>query len=442
MKTQCHDSLLFIGRLGKIVLIKSNSSSVSTQEIVTSGPLRSSLLIPQQALLLSTLTTLQLVCLKCRTNDSDSSTLLITLFEQPLTVLYSSHYLLSYNKGRDHFSIIGLRPEGQLCSIKLPFDFSTILQSQVNISSQLKRTLDSFQSSSDTIKQLDLDIAAVDSNIVALNEVCSLFGDHLDQSTQSPLNIKLSINYEQLDVITRQPFLSIQVFLLREGSPLRKGCFLNITMVLSPQSVHQIDITSHSIYSLSLEGLSPVNRLNLKLTIPQVFLTQFQFRVICCLSFSPSITTIGHRKSSSLSIPLVEENFTLLNFIQLLESGDYTVSTLDADLLPVVIKINHSTIDDYLQDFQRNFSSNNSPLFLTLFKLFQATDNVSKCLVSVKDCQGNCGFELHGILPDNSLVRFSLLEEASKEDLQYILSISSSLPSHAAELADIVSQVS
>lgn len=433
-----NNGVLFIGRLGKIILIKSSLSSVSTQEVVVGGPILSSLLIPQHVLLLSTLTSLQLVCLKCHTDNEQSSrndsSLLITLFEQPLTILHSPYYLISSHKGENYFSILALRPEGQLCAIKLPLDLNALLESEGNVRDELKKILVSIQNSSDVIKQLNTEIATIDDDLAKLNEVCLLFGDHVDESSPNPLNIELSVIYEQLDVLTRQPLLNIKLSLLRERSPLKKGCFLNIGM--SPPS-YSIPQSSHSSCSLSLEGLCSNKSLDLKLPIPQMFLTHFRLNVLCSLSFC--VAAVGHRKS--LAVPLITQSLTLFDFIHPLQQNDSSSANV-TDQSPVTITISDSLMCDYLKDA----SHNGPPLSSMLVKLIGTACkriDITKCLTSVTDCHGNCGCELVCILPDNSLAKFRLMEQTQSDgnEVQYILSIAASTQVHTEELVDVISQV-
>lgn len=456
------DSLLFIGMLGKIILIKTMSSSVSTQEVLINGPLLSTLLIPQHALLLSNLTTVQLICLKCYNECRDDSALLVTLFEQPLTVLHSPHYLLFYNKvNSDYFMLLGLRPEGYLCTIKLPVDYTQVLQLQTegNISDQMKRTLKSIEETSVVAKQLDADIEALDTDLITLNEVCNLFGDQLDQQSLPPLNVEMGIIYEHLDVMTRQPFLNVSLSLLGGSTPLKRGCFISIEMrsgTLGRSTVYlspwQQRTGSHTC-SLSIQALSSNKPLDLKLIIPQDFLTHFQLKVSCCLSFSSPVTS-GTRLlcKKSLAIPLCNKSFTLLDFIQPVRHNHTLVSGTDR-WESITLRIKDSTIQDYLHqhchDQSISTSVFSSPLSLSLIELLgthtSRRSKVSECLVSTKDCHGNQGFELLAVLPDNSVVQFMFhvmpSESLPHNESKYSLCIKVTTLLLAVQLSDVISQV-
>lgn len=445
------DSLLVIGSLGKILLIKAlPSSTISTQEILLSDPLLSTLLIPRCALLLSNLRTIRLICLKpeCYRDYADDS-FLFHLFEHPLTLLSSPHYLLSYRETvRGHFAVLGLRMEGQLSTIKLPMDYIELLKAEgFAVGDQLRRTLKSIEETAITSERLDSEMTLIDADLTTLNQMCCLFAEQLDSSSPPPLKVGLSMKQEQLDAMKRQYYINVVVSLKKGSSSLRRGCFLCIKMkpgclgrsaiYLHPQSV----INESQTHSLSLEGLCADKSLCVNIPILKHMISFYHLQVTCCLSFSHAFNAVPH--SESFVVPLSVRSFSLLDFIQPLKHDRSLITETQCE--SVCISISDSIITDYVKE---QGSSTNAPsklfgLFINLFGDYRRQE-ISRHIFKMNDCRGKDSVELFCLLPSNSVARFRF-QSCPTEDSNcagaYQLCITASSLLNAVHLTDVISQV-
>ena len=441
-----NNSLLIIGTLGKILLLQTlpNACSVSTQEVLLGGPILSSLLIPKNALLLSSLRSVQLIYLKC--NHDDDSSFLSGVFEHPVTLLSSPHYLLSYNEtSGGHFAVLGLRMDGQLSTIKLPSDYTQLLEVHgITIRDQLKHTLKAIEETMSISKRLDSDLSLIDSRLTALNQMCCLFTEQLDSSLP-PLEIDITIKHEQLDTSKKQYYLNVVLSLRKGQANLKKGCFLIIEMkpgcmglsaVYLPSS-HLATIESNT-HSLSLEGLSNDKALTVSLPLPSHLLYFYHVSVNCFISFSPSTVSL----TSTFLVALSQQYFTLLDFIQPLRHDRSLISETVSE--PISITINDSLISDYLkEDFTRQSSL--PSVFVRLLGSYRQQET-SEYIFKTKDSRGNDSVELFCLLPDDSIARIklqsnTLKDESSNSTRVYLLTITGANLLNTVHLTDVISQV-
>ncbi|XP_019863970.1 PREDICTED: uncharacterized protein LOC109593209 isoform X2 [Amphimedon queenslandica] len=450
--SQCNslinNSLLIIGTLGKILLLQAlpNTSTVSTQEVLLGGPILSSLLIPGNALLLSNLRSVQLICLKC--NRDDDSSFLSGLFEHPVTLLSSPHYLLSYNEtSGNHFAVLGLRIDGQLSTIKLPSNYTKLLEMQqgITIRDQLKHTLKSIEETTNISQRLDSDISLIDSRLTALNQMCCLFTEQLDSSFP-PLKVDVIIKHGQLDTSKKQYFLNVVLSLKKGQANLKKGCFLIIEMkpgcmglsaVYLPSSPSAI--TESNTHSLSLEGLSSDKALSVSLPVPNHLLYFYHVSVNCSISFSPSTVSL----TSTFLVPLSQQFFTLLDFIQPLRHDRSLISETVSE--SISITISDSLIRDYLKEDSIRQSSLLSSVFVRLLGNYRQQET-SEYIFKTKDSRGNDSTELFCMLPDDSIARIklqsnTLKDESSSSTRVYLLTVTGANLLNTVHLTDVISQL-
>lgn len=451
--SQCNslinNSLLIIGTLGKILLLQAlpNVSTVSTREVLLGGPILSSILIPKNALLLSNLRSVQLMCLKCnRGDDDDDSSFLSGIFEHPVTLLSSPHYLLSYNEtSGDHFAVLGLKIDGQLSTIKLPTDYTKLLEIQgITIRDQLKNTLKSIEETMSISQRLDSNISLIDSRLTALNQMICLFTEQLDSSLP-PLKIDIIIKHGQLDTTKKQYFLNVVLSLRKGQAVLKKGCFLIIEMkpgcmglsaVYLPSSPSTI-IESNT-HSLSLEGLSTDKDLSVSFPVPNHLLNFYHVSVNCFISFSPSTASL----TSTYLVPLSRQFFTLLDFVQPLRHNRSLISETVSE--SISITISDSLISDYLKEDSTMQSSLLSSVLVGLLGNYRQQET-SEYIFKTKDSHGNDSIELFCLLPDDSIARIKLQSDTLKDERSsttvHLLTVTGANLLTTVHLTDVISQV-
>ena len=454
------DSFLIIGTYGKVVLFKRNDTSVSVQEITVNECILSSVLIPKYGLLLSNLTSVQVICLRSQCVSEDN-TMLMRLFEQLVTILHSPYHLLSYHIEdiKEHIVLLGFKMDGCLSSVTLKphlllepnIDGNRVL----SVAEQLKDTLKSIEETTTIVSQHEDDIKIIDSDLVKLNKILSLFGEITEYSFPPPITVDISIGYKQVGVVSRIPCLDFRLVYNR-AIPLEKGCVLSVEMNQGPlgRSASYLPPTLEynsitHVVSTSLEGLSDEKELTLKLTIPSSLLIHKRLVINTHLSFSPSLafTSKNTTHHKSIMIQVHNRSLTPLDFIYPVKPvGQVIHSSLSEAVHSVTLSIMETTVQ-YLYQQQCSTVHTAQTLSTMLVNLICTSQTTRSTLLNYltvkKDYLGNNGVELRGLVHDNSLVIFRLCKQVKRDDKEdlYTLIVSASTLLCAIEMADLISQV-
>ena len=438
------DSLLVVGTGGKIILFKTSSpSSVSVHEIVLCDYLLSSLVIQQNALLLSNTKSVQLICLKPKCLDKSVSSTLDEMFDSPITILQAPYHLLSYavNEQKGNYVLLVYSMNGSISSVSLHSEFSDVKVFKSS-ASQLEDSLKCIEETAKCVKKLDKDIKSIDQDLTKLNEMLFMFGEQVDPQHMPnfPLTVELGINYEQLDMNLRKPFVNLS--LLYTGSfALKKGCILNVEMSpgqLGRSSIYLAPSDSDSAYvtSFSLEGLHCSKTFHLEL--PSCVNTNWQLNARVYLSFCPSlafspVNIDSHNDTAMIAIH--SQSLTVLDFMQPILSQHHQAS-LETSSHSITLNIRTSTVQLLMQ--QSSEASLSSALVLLLAKTCARKKVLLDFVILRKGY--NDAAEIHGLLPDNSVVVIKLHKKRDLEDL-YALNISTLTLVHVIEIADVILQV-
>jgi hypothetical protein len=441
-----HDTLLIIGTYGKVVLFKSNpSSNVTVQELLFSDCIQSSLLIEHYGLLLSTLTSVQFICLKsdCCLNES---TKLISVFSNSAIVSYSAHHLLCCVSDQNgSYTLLALNTNNSLMSINLSKHMTNHLNVPVstNISDHLKSTVKSIEDTMRVIAELNENEKVIDYDLTTLNEMLHLFGKQRDELVHSFVIEPLTIGYEQIDAMKQKAFVNFRL-LYNSISPLSKGCFLNIELKPGQllrsilYSDYKEQQNSH-VTCISLKGLCSGQSLNLKLPVSEITKSKV-INVKVFLSYCPTIAF----SSSSICIPeaktalilLHSETLNLLHFIQ--PTNIHQIIPQELNHSVVIIKISCSTMQLLTKSEDQSLSSSLVALL--------ATNNIQKQNILHHLSSQNCykshdaiGFQCL-LLPEGYPVIFNLYKSSENEIILYNLTITTSSLVHAIELSDTISQ--
>ena len=460
-----HNNLVLIGLLGKIILFTSHASQVIVHETYVNGPLLSSLLIDNYGLLLSSLDSVKKVCLKtkCLSNNEqlDDGDLKVdpSIFENAVTLIHSPRYLLANTADSSHLVMMSV--DGCVLSVALEdvSPFTSISLSPESVGKQLKDTLQSIQTSSDTLSQVEQEIATVDTSLTALNEILTLFSHIECRSEPSPFNIEACIVFEHTDVTTRRP--NLEVSIVYTGTrPLRKGCYLNIEVssnrlgrsaaYVKPKMSAEDNSTTYTLV-LSLEELQNGKELKLRPQVPPIFYLNSRLGVVCYLCYNPAIeihSTVDTSEHKVAMIPVFTHSLILLDFIEPQKSLKFTSTPkLNVDAVhTVALTIRKTTLFDLYGQFIGSAKSTISLLSPSMLACLLTTSKsrYSAMLPSISEMSNRSdedGVELRSLSFDGSVIVFRLSQQTQKKGLENAsLTVSASNLQCAVELTETIVQ--
>ena len=457
-----HNNLVLIGLLGKTILFTSHASQVNVHEIYVNGPLLSSILIDNYGLLLSSLDSVKKVCLKtkCLSNieQLDDGDLKVdpSIFENAVTLIHSPHYLLATTADSSHLVMMSV--DGCVLSVTLEVvsPFTSISLSPESVGKQLKDTLESIQTTSDTLSQVEQEIATVDTSLTALNEILTLFSHIECHSEPSPLNIEACIVFEHTDVTTRRP--NLEVSIVYTGTrPLRKGCYLNIEVspnrlgrsaaYVKPKMSAEDNSTTYTLV-LSLEELQNGKELKLRPQVPPIFYLNCRLSVVCYLCYNPAIqvhSTVDTSEHKVAMIPVFTHSLTLLDFIEPQKSLKFTSTPkLNVDAIhTVTLTIRKTTLFDLYEQFIGSANSTTSLLSPALLACLLTTSKsrYTAMLPLVSEMSNHSdedGVQLRSRNCDGSVIVFRLSQKKGLESAS--LTVSGSNLQCAVELTETIVQ--
>ncbi len=443
-----HNSLMFVGSLGNVVLFVAHGSHVKHYELLVPGPILSAMFISNFGLLFSSLDNVKTICLKrdCCTKVERDNFEIFRLFENTLTIIEYPMYLLWHSDNET--DVICVTLDGIVIHVDINKSLSTTrLLSPSEAGESVKRSLLSIQSSSNRLDSIQRDINLVDESLVALNETMSLFhklsinsnNDSIN-SNDSPFNVHQEIVYEQTGVDEYVPHL--EIYLTYNGlRPLRKGVSLIVEAkfdVLTRMEMFVKPRISNGnkgvVFSqtFSLEGLWKGGELRLrpKLSFQPVH-SNSTLMVTCWCCYRPQFSDALRNllqdkcKESVSMVQIIQKNITPLNCVSSLTSSQcsrHCDHSVTINILPSTLsQLTDTTI----------VSNNGRPLNTTLLScLISDSQSVQRKIESFTTPVSNVcghGLELKAVCL-TGIILFRLCSKAadSNNGILYCLTISSS----------------
>ena len=329
-----HNALLFIGSAGKVVVFVSHESQVLHHQVLVSGPVLSTLISHDSAaLLLSSLDSVQKICLKekCGLQMQADKAKILRIFENPMMVFHSPVYLLCF--ASDSSTLLAATLEGRVVSLSLSECKSSETEASLSPESVgilMKESLLSIKSSSEQLAVVQQDTASVNDALVSLNDTLSLFRKiSAKDSTSGPFQCYAEIVYEQIGVTDYKPHL--QFTLLYSGlRPLREGISLIIEacpgelgrsqFFVKPKMSSEDNSVAYS-QTVPLGGLQNGGKLRLRLSIPSHFYLNSRLSISCYCSYNPPLPLSMQQYLQNLHehriamVHMYEKHLTPLDFL-------------------------------------------------------------------------------------------------------------------------------
>ena len=440
-----HNSVMFVGAAGKIVLFVAYESNVKHYELFVTGPILSAVFVNDVGLFYSSLNAVQKVCLRkdCLMGGPEGimgraeRTNIFRAFESPLTISSLSVFLLQFFSNDSTFVAVTL--DGRVLCLVVQEPSSSIPSSHSGISDSIKNSLLSIQSSSDCLTEMERDTNLVDVALVSLNETMSLFRQlSLENNETPPFKVSPEIVYEQTGVDCYAPQLEL-LLVYRGSRPLRKGLALIIEVTFDKQSADILReigggtegdkgmMFSHVVPLGGLQGQSDGNKLRLRPKIPFHFYSSSRLRISCWCSYSLPIAgslqklllNIHEKEKDVAMIHFYHEILTPLDFMFPLKNissrqTDHTHKIVSFTIRPNTLsKIANLTTTDILAE----------PLHPTLLSHLISHSQLVRQRIEglILQVSSGCGLELRAVF-SSQFVCIQLLRKADSGCFEMIVS--------------------